>query len=97
MNEEEDEDEISINPDKVDEVIEDVYNLLYKKKKTKNEEARLWILCMVAFEMKSREIKKLYKYVSNRIANKNIKTEEQLEKDVNAILDRTIIITKSLR
>ncbi len=89
--------ELEINPEKKKEVVERIIRLTHKKNKSKEEQTELWILCLVAFQMKPKELRKLTKWIARKIPDKNIKTKKQLKEDVERIIDQSMIITKSLR
>ncbi len=90
-------DELEINPEKKAEVMQRITRLTHKKNKTKKEQVELWVLCLMMFQMKPKQLRKLIKWIENKIPNKNIKTEEELKEDIKKIFDKSIIITKNLK
>lgn len=90
----EDEYEYSINPDKEEEIINEFADLLYKKKKTKEERVKLYVLSALLFQEKPKNVRKLVKWCTRRVSDKNKKTTEEIEKEIEKLWDRVIFISK---
>ena len=85
-----DDDELQINPDKVNETMELIQSLLDKKNKTDEELCKLHILCQIAFRMTPKKVKKLLKWIRKRIP-KDVKKrphKELMEYEIERLLDK---------
>jgi len=78
---------IEINPEKREEIIDELTILLSKKDLTKEQDAKLHVLCLVMFNQTPKQVKKLCKFIRKRIP----KDTDDEEKEIENIINKRIV------
>jgi hypothetical protein len=74
---------IEINPEKREEIIDELTILLSKKDLTKEQDAKLHVLCLVMFNQTPKQVKKLCKFIRKRIPKDTGDEEKEIENIIN--------------